>query len=104
MNDSKSTIIPIYPSIYPTTHAIYQITASGPSIMTGYRNNPAANEEVFYQHEGTRYFRTGDVGKMVEGKFLKITGRVVVYMIYMLISSFCMRWTNCYGYANFIGF
>jgi len=44
--------------------------------MTGYRNNPAANEEVFYQHEGTRYFRTGDVGKMVEGKFLKITGRI----------------------------
>ena len=42
--------------------------------MTGYRNNPSANEEVFYEHEGRKYFRTGDVGKMVEGKFLKITG------------------------------
>ena len=42
--------------------------------MTGYRNNPAANQEVFYEHEGRKFFRTGDVGKMVDGKFLKITG------------------------------
>ena len=44
--------------------------------MTGYRKNKKANEEVFYQHNGMRYFRTGDLGKMVEGKFLKITGRI----------------------------
>jgi long-subunit acyl-CoA synthetase (AMP-forming) len=53
-----------------------QITCSGPSIMTGYRKNKAANEEVFYQHNGERYFRTGDMGRMVEGKFLKLTGRI----------------------------
>ena len=44
--------------------------------MTGYRKNKAANDEVFYQHDGKRYFRTGDMGRMVEGKFLKITGRI----------------------------
>jgi long-subunit acyl-CoA synthetase (AMP-forming) len=44
--------------------------------MTGYRKNKAANEEVFYQHNGERYFRTGDMGRMVEGKFLKLTGRI----------------------------
>ena len=44
--------------------------------MTGYRKNQKANDEVFYQHEGARYFRTGDMGRMVEGKFLKITGRI----------------------------
>ena len=44
--------------------------------MTGYRKNKAANEEVFYYHEGNKYFRTGDMGQMVEGKFLKITGRI----------------------------
>eukprot|EP00388_Colpodella_angusta_P025520 GDKK01002908.1.p1 GENE.GDKK01002908.1~~GDKK01002908.1.p1 ORF type:complete len:211 (-),score=38.41 GDKK01002908.1:180-812(-) len=44
--------------------------------MTGYRKNPKANAEVFYEHEGQRFFRTGDQGRMVEGKFLKITGRI----------------------------
>ena len=46
--------------------------------MTGYRNNPKANEEVFFYHRsnGQRYFRTGDMGRLVEGKFLKITGRI----------------------------
>jgi len=53
-----------------------EITCSGPVVMTGYRKNQKANDEVFYQHEGARYFRTGDMGRMVEGKFLKITGRI----------------------------
>ena len=44
--------------------------------MTGYRKNKAANEEVFYYHNGERYFRTGDLGQLVEGKFLKLTGRI----------------------------
>ena len=44
--------------------------------MTGYRKNKAANDEVFYMHDGERYFRTGDMGRMVEGRFLKITGRI----------------------------
>ena len=45
--------------------------------MRGYRNNPAANAEVFFTHtDGERYFRTGDLGSMIEGKFLKLTGRI----------------------------
>lgn len=44
--------------------------------MLGYRNNPKANAEVFFQAEGKRYFRTGDLGRLVEGRFLKITGRI----------------------------
>jgi long-chain acyl-CoA synthetase len=53
-----------------------QITCSGPNVMTGYRKNKAANDEVFYQHNGMRFFRTGDMGRMVEGTYLKITGRI----------------------------
>ncbi len=53
-----------------------EIVCSGPNVMVGYRNNPKANEEVFFQHNGKRFFRTGDMGKMVDGKFLKITGRI----------------------------
>jgi long-chain acyl-CoA synthetase len=55
-----------------------EICVSGPSVMTGYRNNPAANKEVFFMKDGKRFFRTGDLGRMVEGKFLKITGRIKV--------------------------
>jgi len=53
-----------------------EITCKGDMVMTGYRKNKKANEEVFYYHDGDKYFRTGDLGKMVEGKFLKITGRI----------------------------
>jgi long-subunit acyl-CoA synthetase (AMP-forming) len=44
--------------------------------MVGYHNNPKANEEVFFLHNGKKFFRTGDLGRLVEGKFLKITGRI----------------------------
>jgi long-subunit acyl-CoA synthetase (AMP-forming) len=53
-----------------------QITCSGENVMIGYHNNPTATAEVFYTHNGQKFFRTGDMGKMVEGKFLKITGRI----------------------------
>jgi len=53
-----------------------EIVQSGPNVMVGYRNNPKANEEVFFMKDGKRFFRTGDLGKMVDGKFLKITGRI----------------------------
>ena len=53
-----------------------QVTCHGPNVMRGYRKNPEATAEAFYEHEGKRFFRTGDMGRMVEGKFLKITGRI----------------------------
>eukprot|EP00602_Paraphysomonas_sp_CaronLab_P006947 CAMPEP_0185024962 /NCGR_PEP_ID=MMETSP1103-20130426/8109_1 /TAXON_ID=36769 /ORGANISM="Paraphysomonas bandaiensis, Strain Caron Lab Isolate" /LENGTH=588 /DNA_ID=CAMNT_0027558063 /DNA_START=257 /DNA_END=2023 /DNA_ORIENTATION=+ len=53
-----------------------EVCAAGDSIMTGYRNNEEANKEVFTYIDGTKYFRTGDLGVMVDNKFLKITGRI----------------------------
>lgn len=53
-----------------------EICVAGRNVMKGYRNNEAANEEVFFQANGKKFFRTGDLGQMVEGKFLKITGRI----------------------------
>ena len=53
-----------------------EICAAGPNIMTGYRNNPKANDEVFFIKDGKKFFRTGDLGRMIDGKFLKITGRI----------------------------
>lgn len=53
-----------------------EVTCSGPNVMIGYRNNPEANKEVFYYKNGKRYFRTGDLGRIIDDRFLKITGRI----------------------------
>ena len=45
-------------------------------VMKGYHRNPTATSEVFFERDGRRYFRTGDLGRFVTGGFLKITGRI----------------------------
>ncbi|CAE7561493.1 unnamed protein product [Symbiodinium microadriaticum] len=44
--------------------------------MEGYRNNDEATKEVFMYVNGKKFFRTGDLGRIVDDKFLKITGRI----------------------------
>ena len=52
-----------------------EIAASGPQIMLGYWNKPGANEEVFREIDGKRYFLTGDIGHFDEEGFIFITDR-----------------------------
>ena len=49
-----------------------EIIVKGPSIMKGYYNKPDLTKEVI---DDNGYFHTGDIGKMVDGKYLKITDR-----------------------------
>ncbi len=49
-----------------------EIIVKGPSIMLGYYNKPELTKEVI-DEQG--YFHTGDIGTLVDGKFLKITDR-----------------------------
>eukprot|EP01038_Epipyxis_sp_PR26KG_P004305 gene4305-6101_t len=53
-----------------------EITCAGHLVMVGYHNNSKATDEVIINKDGKRFFRTGDMGRLVEGKFLKITGRI----------------------------
>ena len=56
-----------------------EIIVSGPNVMQGYYNKPEATAEVFKEIGGKRWFKTGDIGKMVDGphdkQYLKITDR-----------------------------
>jgi long-chain acyl-CoA synthetase len=53
-----------------------EVVVSGPNVMRGYHNKPEATAEVIFFKDGKRFFRTGDMGRFVDNKFLQITGRI----------------------------
>ena len=49
-----------------------EITIKGPNVMMGYYNKPEETQKVI---DKNGWFHTGDIGRLVKGKYLKITDR-----------------------------
>ena len=62
-----------------------EIIVSGPQVFRGYWKQPEATETAFIQHDGKRFFRTGDLGYYDEEGYFFITDRL-------------KRMINCAGY------
>jgi len=50
-----------------------EILAKGPNVMMGYYKKPVETKAVIDRHG---WFHTGDIGELIDGKYLKITDRV----------------------------
>lgn len=62
---------PLLPDVEVKIAADGEILSRGPNLMLGYYKEKALTDEVIVDG----WFHTGDLGELVDGKFLKITGR-----------------------------
>jgi|TARA_R100000049_G_C1951856_1_gene100337 long-chain acyl-CoA synthetase len=53
-----------------------ELAIHGPQIMQGYWNLPEADAEVFVEHEGRKWLRTGDVARIDADGFIEIVDRI----------------------------
>jgi fatty-acyl-CoA synthase len=53
-----------------------EIVVHGPQLMQGYWNRPEATEAAFFELDGKRFFRTGDLGRYDEEGFYYIADRL----------------------------
>jgi long-chain acyl-CoA synthetase len=54
---------------------IGELVVSGPQVMMGYHNRPEENEKIFFEYNGIRWLRTGDMAKMDKDGFFYIVDR-----------------------------
>lgn len=52
-----------------------EVVVVGPNVMQGYHKNQEATDEVIFDLQGKRAFRTGDMGRLDKDGYLYITGR-----------------------------
>lgn len=53
-----------------------EIVTHGPMVFKGYWKHPEATDAAFFERDGKRFFRTGDLGRMDEEGYFFITDRL----------------------------
>jgi fatty-acyl-CoA synthase len=53
-----------------------EIVTSGPQVFKGYWKRPDATAEAFFERDGKRFFRTGDMGRIDEEGYFFMTDRL----------------------------
>ena len=53
-----------------------EIVVSGPEVFNGYWKCPEATAAVFFERDGKRFFRTGDLGRIDEDGYFFLTDRL----------------------------
>jgi len=53
-----------------------EIVTSGPQVFKGYWKQPEATSAAFFERDGKRFFRTGDMGRMDEEGYFFMTDRL----------------------------
>lgn len=66
------TVGPALPGVDMKIDDDGEIICKGPNVMLGYYKDPEMTTQVI---DSNGYFHTGDIGELVEGKFLRITDR-----------------------------
>ncbi|HUQ24560.1 MAG TPA: long-chain fatty acid--CoA ligase [Burkholderiales bacterium] len=74
--NTDARVIDIEKSIELKANEVGEIIVSGPQIFRGYWKQPEASAEVFLEHDGKRFFRTGDLGYYDEDGYFFITDRL----------------------------
>jgi long-chain acyl-CoA synthetase len=64
------------PSVIASDGEPGELALHGPQIMRGYWNRPEAAKDVFVEHHGKTWLRTGDVATLDEDGFLEIVDRI----------------------------
>jgi long-chain acyl-CoA synthetase len=72
-NFRLGTVGPALPNVEIKISDIGEILAKGPNVFKGYFNKPEMTQAAF-DEEG--WFKTGDIGELIDNKFLKVTDRL----------------------------
>ncbi len=55
-----------------------EVHIGGDNVALGYFKSPEKTAEEFYEEDGRRWFRTGDIGEVHPDGVLKLIGRIII--------------------------